>query len=85
MIANASANAKNQLLWFDRSGKQLGSVGEPGDYRTLRLSRDGQQLAVEMTQSGASHLWVFDLKQNTKSQLTFGSFSCASSPPKKKT
>jgi eukaryotic-like serine/threonine-protein kinase len=71
----ASANAKNQLLWFDRSGKQLGSVGEPGDYRTLRLSRDGQQLAVEMTQSGASDLWVFDLKQNTKSQLTFGSFS----------
>jgi Tol biopolymer transport system component len=67
----ASANAKNQLLWFDRSGKQLGSVGEPGDYRTLRLSRDGQQLAVEMTQSGASDLWVFDLKQNTKSQLTF--------------
>jgi len=71
----ASANAKNQLLWFDRGGKQLGSVGEPGDYRTLRLSRDGQQLAVEMTQSGASDLWVFDLKQNTKSQLTFGSFS----------
>jgi len=28
-----------------------------------------------MTQSGASDLWVFDLKQNTKSQLTFGSFS----------
>jgi serine/threonine protein kinase/Tol biopolymer transport system component len=71
----ASANAKNQLLWFDRSGKQLGSVGEPGDYRTLRLSRDGRQLAVEMTQSGASDLWVFDLKQNTKSQLTFRSFS----------
>ena len=71
----ASANAKNQLLWFDRSGKQLGSVGEPGDYRTLRLSRDGHQLAVEMTQSGASDLWVFDLKQNTKSQLTFGSFN----------
>jgi len=70
----ASANAKNQLLWFDRTGKQLGSVGEPGDYKTLRLSRDGQQLAVEMTQPGASDLWVFDLKQNTKSQLTFGSF-----------
>jgi eukaryotic-like serine/threonine-protein kinase len=71
-FAPYSANAKNQLLWFDHSGKQIGSVGEPGDYKTLRLSPDGQRLAVEISQAG-SDLWVFDLKQNTKSQLTFGS------------
>ena len=71
-FAPYSANAKNQLLWFDHTGKQLGSVGEPGDYRTLRLSPDGQRLAVEIAQPG-SDLWVFDLKQNSKSQLTFGS------------
>jgi eukaryotic-like serine/threonine-protein kinase len=37
----------------------------------VRLSPDGQQIAVEISQP-ASDLWVFDLKQNTKSQLTFG-------------
>jgi eukaryotic-like serine/threonine-protein kinase len=73
-FAPVIANSKNQLLWFDRSGRQLNSVGEPGDYRTLRLSPDGQQLAVEISQS-VSDLWVFDLKQNTRSQLTFGSFA----------
>lgn len=72
-FAPGSANSKNQLRWFDSSGRQLSTVGEPGDYKTLRLSPDGRQLAVEMVQNG-SDLWVFDLKQNTKSQLTFGSF-----------
>ena len=71
-FAPVSPNSKNRLLWFDRSGKPLGSLAEPGDYRTVRLSPDGQQLAVEISQP-ASDLWVFDLKQNTKSQLTFGS------------
>jgi Tol biopolymer transport system component len=73
-FAPVSPNAKNQLLWFDRTGKPLGSVAGPEDYRTVRLSPDGQQLAVEISQP-ASDLWVFDLKQNTKSQLTFGSFT----------
>ncbi len=71
-FAPVSPNSKNQLLWFDRSGKPLGSLAEPGNYRTVRLSPDGQQLAVETSQP-ASDLWVFDLRQNTKSQLTFGS------------
>lgn len=71
-FAPYNANAKNQLIWFDHTGKQLGSVGEPGDYKTLRISPDGQRLAVEIAQP-SSDLWVFDLKQNSKSQLTFGS------------
>ena len=31
----------NQLRWFNREGKPLKELGEPGEYLTLRLSPDG--------------------------------------------
>jgi hypothetical protein len=34
------------LTWFDRSGKQLGTVGPPGQYRNPELSPDGKRVAV---------------------------------------
>ena len=30
----------NQLVWFDREGQQLGTVGQPAPYQSLRLSPD---------------------------------------------
>src|SRR5262245_23516410 len=36
----------SQLVWFDRSGKQLGTVGEPADYSNPSLSADDKRLAV---------------------------------------
>src|SRR5262249_11039533 len=35
-----------QLIWFDRSGKQLGTVGEPADYSNPSLSADDKRLAI---------------------------------------
>src|SRR5262249_5157779 len=36
----------SQLVWRDRSGKLLQSVGAPGDYEGLSLSADDTQLAL---------------------------------------
>src|SRR2546425_188595 len=38
------ATTDRQLLWFDRSGKQIGSIGEPALVSQPRLSPDGQRL-----------------------------------------
>ena len=35
-----------QLVWFDRQGKQLGSVGTPGNHTTPRLSPNQKRIAV---------------------------------------
>jgi eukaryotic-like serine/threonine-protein kinase len=32
-----------ELVWFDRSGRELGPVGPRGDYLTMRISPDGRQ------------------------------------------
>src|SRR5262249_10981599 len=41
--------ATTQLTWFDRSGKQLDSVGEPGYYFGFSASPDGKKVALEKT------------------------------------
>ncbi|NOT59896.1 MAG: protein kinase, partial [Acidobacteria bacterium] len=42
-----------QLTWFDRAGKKLGTLGPAGHYSSPRLSPDGQRLAVSRINSSA--------------------------------
>src|SRR5437660_3819065 len=45
-VTYSTPSAKSrQLTWFDRSGRRLGAVGDPGDYSTPRLSRDEKRIA----------------------------------------
>jgi serine/threonine protein kinase len=37
---------ETQLVWFDRGGRRLQTVGPPGHYRNPALSPDGKRLAV---------------------------------------
>jgi hypothetical protein len=36
------AASDRQLTWYDRAGKVMGTVGEPGDYETWRFRRMGR-------------------------------------------
>jgi Tol biopolymer transport system component/predicted Ser/Thr protein kinase len=60
---NTSGNF--QLTWFDRQGKNLGAVGEPGIFGgPPALSPDGKQAAATRSDSLAGlkgNLWLYDL------------------------
>jgi serine/threonine protein kinase len=45
LVYQSGDAGKTQLVWFDRSGKQLGALGPPGDYQMprRRASRDRPQ------------------------------------------
>ncbi len=63
--------ALSRLLWFDRDGRETGSVGPPAAYLEPTLSPDGRRLAV--TQGGPDALaaiWVFDLERGTQSRVS---------------
>ena len=67
-----SSSSGSQLLWFDRQGKQLGKVGGEELYSTPAMSPDGTRVAVDISASGNSDIWIFDLSRGTKTRLTFG-------------
>jgi len=60
-----------QLTWFDREGKVLGTAGEPGTYFTLDLSPDGARAAVSRADPNPS-LWLLDFSRGTSTRFTFG-------------
>lgn len=62
-----------QLRWFDRSGKQLSVLGEPGFQFTPRLSPDGRRLAAggAAPRGAYSDLWVYDVVRGFRTRITF--------------
>lgn len=69
-------NIQGQLTWFDRAGKVLGTIGDPGVYRSLALSPDGKRVAFERVdpQNGNTrNIWLYDFAQSTTTRFTFDS------------
>ena len=66
------AGAERQLVWYDRSGKQLGTVPGNGAYASPRISPDGKRLLFYLD-SGGYDIWTYDLVRGVKTPQTFGS------------
>src|SRR5690348_15701801 len=64
-----AGNPGSQLAWFDRSGKQIGTVGERGAFMDPRISPDGSKVAVAFD-SPSQEIWVFDATRQIKTRLT---------------
>jgi eukaryotic-like serine/threonine-protein kinase len=62
-----------QLSWFDNAGKPLGPLGEPGNFRTARVSPDGRTVLVPKfdPQTTKEDLWLMDAVRATLSRFTF--------------
>jgi excisionase family DNA binding protein len=63
-----------QLAWFDRSGKNLGPIGEPAFQWEPRLSPNGRKLVAGIADGGYSHLGVYELTRGTRVQVTYGKY-----------
>ena len=67
-----SQNGARRLTWVDRDGKTLGTLGEPGVYRSPRLSPDNQRVVVEIISrvQPAPDIWILDT-DGRQTRLTF--------------
>jgi eukaryotic-like serine/threonine-protein kinase len=72
-MGSATGNP-GQLLWFDRSGKQLQAAGGPGDFVWPQVSGDGQRVVAQALDSATANyeISVYDLSRGTNMRLTFG-------------
>jgi len=66
---------RNQLTWFNRAGRQLGSVGDSDVHYDPAISVDGTMLAVERRDSDrdATDIWTVDLARGAFARLTSSS------------
>jgi hypothetical protein len=71
MLAYRTGGAtRRQLTWFDRSGKNLGTLGPADDsLLTPYLSPDGNRVVVWRATQGTADIWVIDGTRSTR--LTF--------------
>jgi len=72
VYTTGGAGTTFQPTWFDRQGKVLGTVGEPGDIVSLSLSPNGRGAAVSRIDSGIA-IWLLDSSRSTTERFTFGS------------
>jgi Tol biopolymer transport system component len=75
LYGTGGTQGTRQLAWFDRAGKQLGTVGNSAPGVEITLSPDGKRVAsARPSVSGRSvDLWISDLEHNTESELTLDS------------
>lgn len=72
-VAGVAGISNTQLTWFDRAGRRLAVVGDPGDYTNPALSPDGKRVAVGRRDplTLSRDVWIFDLGRGSSSRLTF--------------
>jgi Tol biopolymer transport system component len=66
LVYQSVGKPTKQMVWLDRSGKQVGQVAEPGDYGPPRISPDGKRAAVAKFRPDGvnADLWILDTAGN---------------------
>jgi len=64
---------RRQLVWMDRTGRVLGTIGPPDDAAIANpsLAPDGQRVAVNRVIQGDIDVWLVDVTRGVMSRFTF--------------
>lgn len=63
----------SRLAWFNRDGKDIGTVDVKGSPYVVSLSPDGRKVATSVGQPGGdTNVWVYDLVHGGETRLTLG-------------
>jgi Tol biopolymer transport system component len=73
VVYTAMLPSKRRLVWVDRSGKRLSTIGEPDLIHAAVLSPDGTRIAIEQIdpETKRTDIWTLDPARNVKTRLTF--------------
>ncbi|HUR35770.1 MAG TPA: protein kinase [Vicinamibacterales bacterium] len=73
-LAYRTGETNGRLVWVDRAGREVETLGDPGLYGDPALSPDGTRLAYNQVdpRSGKSDVWIRDLARGVSSRFTFG-------------
>ncbi len=68
-----SAVTLSRLVWRDRKGNELGSVGKPDVYGNVTLAPNGRAVAFDKTdvENHNTDVWTYDFDRDSLKRLTF--------------
>jgi hypothetical protein len=70
VYGGAGLGVDSELTWMDRSGRTLGTLGEPAHFMVPRLSPDDERLAVDIKDPVQGELiWTYDVARGTRMPL----------------
>jgi len=67
----SGAVAGLQMVWVDRQGKAVETVGAEGNYRGIDLAPDGKRIAAHRHDEQGGDVWLSDLSRGTTPRFTF--------------
>jgi Tol biopolymer transport system component len=72
VVAYQSHSDLSRVTWFDRSGRDVGTVRPTAEYLSVRLTPDGRQMLFERTAPGigTNNLWQLDLERGVETPVT---------------
>jgi Tol biopolymer transport system component len=73
LLAWRSARGDSRLVWMDRAGVEVKSIGRASFNPDGRLSPDGHLYAVGVVdpKQGVSDVWIFDFDRDSSERVTF--------------
>jgi len=72
LVYRAGVLTNSRFTWFDRAGKQLGTVGTPDLLLSPSLSPDEKRIAmVRADETSGSDIWLLDVVRQSSSRFTF--------------
>jgi Tol biopolymer transport system component len=72
-VAYLSWSPRRSLVWLDRKGRELGTLGDVAGYEDIRISPDGRRVAAAVRDPAHGQnldLWVLDAPRGTASRVT---------------
>ncbi len=70
-IAGGLIRAERTLVWVDRKGREEPLQVPRRAYHSVSISPDGTRIALEVLGSGLEDLWLYDVRGQRATQLTF--------------
>ncbi len=82
LVTSPTFAPSSRLLWLDRSGREVGSIGDSAPFGSARLSPDGRKLAVDVFDPvhDASDIWVYDTASGTGTKFVSGTQAHETNP-----
>ncbi len=73
LVYKTVGGSRHRLVWKDRAGRELGTLGEPAEYGAFAFGPDPNLAVVDVydEQTQNRDLWIHDLERGVASRFTF--------------